>query len=291
MAMEYRFLNRDDDVLIETSELPVEEGIAVAIRCTGYELGVDEIVQLSIVDFQGNELFSQVVKPQNIEDWNDADASGGIMPSDVAEAPELFQFEDEISELFENASIVVGQHMGFIHEIIESSWVSLPNCKEYDLTGEFCASHCDAEYPGQPAVAAALPGIADYYGIACEQTDATAIARTVASCYVALITEHAQVRLDKGEQHWEAYEQRKAEALKTDERAQAAERLTEIKALRTNAILWICGFAIFSNLAVQLYVRGFNTGLVVVAAAAAVYVAVRCILCLYSLFKLRNPKQ
>ena len=288
MTIEYRFLDRDDDVLVDTSELPVEEGIAVAIHSTGYEVGVDEVVQISIVDFQGKELFSQVVKPQNIEDWNDATASGGIMPADVENAPELYQFEEEISELFENASIVVGQHVSFIHDIIEGSWVTLPKCKEYDLTGEFCASHFDVEYPGQPAAVVALPGIADYYGIACDETDTTSIARTVAACYIALVKEHAQVRLDKGEDHWEAYRQRKEEERKNDTRAQQAERMKEIKTLRTNAILWLCAFTIFGYLAVQLYIRGADTGFVVIAAAAFVYVTARWIMCLYALFKMRR---
>lgn len=288
MAIEYRFLDRSDDVLIATSELPVEEGIAVAIRSTGYEVGVDEIVELSIADFQGNVLFSQVVKPQNIEDWSDATASGGIMPADVQDAPELYQFEDEISKLFENASVVVGEHVKFIHDIIEASWVSLPDCREYDLSEEFCASHFDAEYPGQPAAVVALPGMAGYYGIACDDSSTEGTARTVAACYVALIKEHAQVRLDKGTAYWESYEKRQEELKRSDKQAQAAQRLAELKTLRINTLLWLCAFAIISNLSVQLWMRGFDTGFVMIAAAAAVYMCVRWIMCLYKLYQLRK---
>ena len=120
MAIEYRFFDRGDEALIKAAEMPLEGGVAVAVRTTGYEVGTDEVVQMSIVDFDGNELFSQTVKPQNIEEWSDSDAAGGLLPADVTDLPELFQFEDEIIELFENASIVVGQHIGFISEIIES---------------------------------------------------------------------------------------------------------------------------------------------------------------------------
>ena len=290
MSIEYRFLDRSDEMLIETSELPVEEGIAVAVRTTGYEIGTDEVVRLSIVDFEGNELFNQTVKPQNIEEWSDASASGGITPADVEDAPELFQFEDEIIELFKGASVVVGQHIGFIHEIIESSWVSLPDCKEYDLSQEFCASHCTVDYPGQPAAVAALSGIAAYYDLDCDESDTTPIARTVAACYIKLIREHAEVRLGKGQAHWEAYEQRQEEARKNDVQAQAVERIKEIKTLRTNALLWLCAAAIFSNLAVQLYLRGMEFGIVIIVAAIAVFLAVKWVQCLYGLYKLRNKK-
>ena len=102
------------------------------------------------------------------------------------------------------------------------------------------------------------------------------------------VKEHAQVRLDKGEDHWEAYRQRKEEERKNDTRAQQAERMKEIKTLRTNAILWLCAFTIFGNLAVQLYIRGADTGFVVIAAAAFVYVTARWIMCLYALFKMRR---
>lgn len=288
MALEYRFLDRDDETLIATSELPVEEGIAVDVRTTGYEIGVDEVVQLSIVDFEGNELFSQTVKPQNIEEWSDENASGGIMPSDVAEAPELYQFEDEIIALFEKASIVVGLHMEFIHEIIESSWVSLPACEECDLSKEFCASHCAVDYPGQPAAVAALPGIAGYYDVECDESGVSGSARTVASCYIALVKEHAEERLGKGAAYWESYERRLEEERKNDQKLQAANRLEELKALRTNAILWLCGAAILSNLAVQLFIRNMNGGFVAIAVAAAIYAAVRWIICLVSIAKLRK---
>lgn len=288
MAIEYKYLDRDDDALIATSELPVEEGIAVAVRTTGYELGTDEVVQLSIVDFQGNELLAQTVKPQNIEDWANPEASGGITPADVAEAPELFQFEDEITELFEKASIVVGLHVGFIHEIIESSWVSLPDSVEFDLAQEFCASHCTADFPGTPAAVAALSGIASYYGVECDEVTTTGTARAVAASYVALVKEHAAERLAKGADHWEAYERRKEEARKDDRQAMEDERRQQVKTLQINAILWLGAAAIFGNLAVQLGTRGVNFGIVVVVIAAAVYFAARWIASLYGLYKLRK---
>ena len=178
--------------------------------------------------------------------------------------------------------------MGFIHEVIEASWVTLPECQEYDLTQEFCSSHCMTDYPGEPATAAALPGIAAYYGVDCDEASLTSTARTVAECYVKLVKEHASERLGKGQDHWDAYEKRCEEARRDDVQAQLAERRKEVKAQQTNAILWLCAAAIFSNLSVQLHIRGVNFGIVVVVAAAAVYFAIRWILCLYALYKLRK---
>ena len=288
MAIEYQFLDRDDETLIATSELPVEDGIAVAVRTTGYEVGTDEIVELSIVDFSGNELLAQVVKPQNIEEWSDVEASGGITPADVADAPELFQFEDEIRELFEKASVVVGQHIGFIREMVEASWVALPDFREYDLMGEFCASHSATDYPDQPAAVATLAGIAGYYGIAYEKATTTDTARTVAASYLKLVEEHAQVRVDKGSEYWQRYDERLEESRRADAQAQAVQRNQEARTMGINGLLWLCAAAIFSNLAVQLHLRGVDFGFVAVAAFAAVFFAIRWIMCLYAMVKLRR---
>lgn len=291
MGIEYRFLERGAEELIAASELPVEDGIAVAVRTTGYEAGKDEVVQLSIVDFGGDVLFERLLKPQNVDDWSDGVASGGITPADVAECPELYQFEDEVAELFEGASIVVGEHVRFIHEAIETSWVTLHDARELDLVERFCASHCTADYPDQPAAVASLQGIAAYYGLPCDESSTTGIARTVAACYLKLVEEAATERLAKTPAYWEEYERGIDEARRSDARSQEEQRVASLKTARINALLWLCAAAVFGNLAVQLYIRGVDFGFVAVTVAAAAYFIVRWIMSLRAVSRLRKPRQ
>ena len=291
MGIVYRFLERGAEELIAASELPVEDGIAVAVRTTGYEAGKDEVVQLSIVDFGGDVLFERLLKPQNVDDWSDGVASGGITPADVAECPELYQFEDEVAELFEGASIVVGEHVRFIHEAIETSWVTLHDARELDLVERFCASHCTADYPDQPAAVASLQGIAAYYGLPCDESSTTGIARTVAACYLKLVEEAATERLAKTPAYWEEYERGIDEARRSDARSQEEQRVASLKTARINALLWLCAAAVFGNLAVQLYIRGVDFGFVAVTVAAAVYFIVRWIMSLRAVSRLRKPRQ
>ena len=288
MAIQYAFLDRGPESLIEVSELPVVEGIAVAIRSTGYEIGTDEVLELAITDLAGTELFCQRVKPQNIESWNDDRASGGITPESVAESPELYQFEDEIIALFENAPIVVAEHSGFAKEMIESSWVSLPAFKGFDLVEQFRASHATAEHPDQAAPAASLESIAQYYEIAFSGESTADLARTIASCYRCIVDEHARERANKGPDYWAAYEREQEEALRNDRQQQERNRIQTVKSLRVNAIMWLCAAAIFSNLAVQLSIRGFDVTFVIMSAAVAVFAAVRWIIALYRIFQLRR---
>ena len=280
--MEYRFLSTSDEKLIETSELPLADGIAVALRSTGYSTDDDEALEVAIVDFDGNELFSHVVKPQNKEEWEASEATGGIAPSDVEEAPELYQFEEELSKLFEDASIVVGAHMPFITSMIESGWVTLPSFEGFDIVERFLESHSSADYPNEPAVAATPEGIAAYYGLPAETPTLVDAARQAASCYKAIVREHAEQREAKGAAYWERYEQRKYEE-SAEQRARdevIAKRERNIN--RINGVLWLCGGMIFTSIIIQMYQAGGDMSIMVVCGIAAVFCYIRAVMNIFS---------
>jgi DNA polymerase III epsilon subunit-like protein len=269
--MQYKFFSKDDDSLIEISELPTDKGIAVAVHTTGYELERSEIIELAICDLDGKELFLQRVKPQNVEEWQADEASGGIAPADVADAPELFQFEDEISGLFENAGTVVCQHLQFVQDVLESSWVTIPNVEGCDLVKLFCATHCTTDFPNEPATTAALPGIAAYYGLNNDTDTLTGEAALIAACYRALVAEHAAEREAKGTEYWQRYDDSKAGERAELERRQANVRMREHRLNQINGLLWIAGAIIFTSLAIQLYQRNGDMGVIVIAGAIAVF--------------------
>ena len=275
--MRYEFFDPGDEELIEASELPLEGGIAVALRSTGYDTDEDEVLQLAIVDFGGSELFSKTVKPQNKEKWEPSEASGGLAPADVEDAPELFQFEEEVSDLFENASLVVGQHMPFVQDVIESSWVTLPAFQPFDLVERFCASHCTTDYRNEPAAIATLEGIARYYGIDADESTALGTARAIAACYRALVGEHAEQRAAKGEAYWERREQRLAAEAAANASVNAAARLREKRFNQMNGLLWVAGGIIFVSLIIQLYQRGGDVSFMVVCGAFAVFCFIRAV--------------
>lgn len=277
--MRYRFFDPGDEKLIESSELPVE-GIAVALRSTGYDADADEVLELGVVDLEGNTLFSKKVKPQNTEEWAPSDATGGIAPVDVEDAEELYQYEGEISDLFENAEIAVAAHLPFAKSMIEQSWVTLPEYDGFDLVEEFRASHCDADYPGQPAAAASMEGIAAYYGVAADEPAATSCAqdaRVIAACYKAFVREHAEQREAKGEDYWRRREERLAEENVEDARAKAVAAKREKNFNRINGLLWVAAGLIFVSLGIQVYQRGMDPGFMIVAGAVAVFAFIRAV--------------
>lgn len=281
--MEYRFLNTTDEDLLEACALPTEEGIAIAVRTTGYVAGEDELVELAIADLEGNNLFCQRVKPQNVEDWTASDSSGGLTCADVEECPELYQFEDEIIELIDKASVVVAEHLDFALAMIEASWVSIPAVKGVDLVDRFRACHCTADYPGEPATAASLDAIAAYFKIgeiSAQNEEANELAlqaASVAACYRAFVKEQNEVREGKGEQYWKRREERLAQKTAQDAQQEAIVAKRNKRMNQMNGLLWVSGALIFIALAIQLYQRGGDVGLIVICGAVAVFNVIRAV--------------
>lgn len=58
--------------------------------------GEDEIVEIGIVDQDGNVLMDRRLKPTQTESWVEAERIHGIGPGDVADCPTLDQVADDI---------------------------------------------------------------------------------------------------------------------------------------------------------------------------------------------------
>lgn len=277
--MRYLFLDSiDDERLIELSEMPVQEGIAVAIRSTGFDANEDEVLEIALVDFSGNELFSQRVKPQNMEEWQPSEASGGLSPADVQEMPELYQFEEELSALFGKANIVVAKHLPFVESIIEQSWVTLPGFEGFDVIEAFRETHCADDYHSSPASAASMEGIAGYYDLPGTSGSLADEARTILAAYRKIVGECAEKREQKGASYWQARDARLAEQAALDEKANAVVRKREKNLNRMNGMLWVASALIFVSLIIQLYQRGGDRGFMVACGAAAVFAIVRAVM-------------
>lgn len=288
--MEYRFLDQGDQKLLELSELPVEGGLAVALRTTGYDMENDEIVELVLCDLSGNVLFSQRVKPQNVEAWTPGEWSGGLGPDDVQDAPELYQFEEEISELFQGASMVVALHGDFAKAMVEASWISLPKYPSFDLAEQFCAAHSTSDSPLQPATVASLQGIAAYYGDGASDGTAAEEGALLARSYIHFVNEQSRERADKGTAYWEAYERRLAEEARNDKAVLERERVQSLKNMRVSALLWLCAAAVFYNLTVQMVVRGGEASLAVMVGAVAVFFTYKWLRSLYQMYQLHKQR-
>ena len=67
----------------------------------------DEIVEVSIVDADGEVVFTSLVKPTGKTEWPEAQAIHGIGPEDVANAPAIGDMVESIRALCEGATVVM----------------------------------------------------------------------------------------------------------------------------------------------------------------------------------------
>ena len=67
----------------------------------------DEIVELTIIDDDGEPLINTLVKPINHTEWPDAENIHGISPMDVRKAPNQTQISDKIRDVVRDARVVI----------------------------------------------------------------------------------------------------------------------------------------------------------------------------------------
>lgn len=95
------------------STLKENEIIIVDTETTGLGSVTDELLQVSIIDSQGNTLFNSYIKPLFTENWDGAMAVNHITPEMVANAPNIFEVKQEINRILNSANIIVGYNTNF----------------------------------------------------------------------------------------------------------------------------------------------------------------------------------
>lgn len=108
------------------------------LETTGLQAGSDEIIQLAIVDGNGNELINTYIKPQHKRKWDKAEAVNGISPEMVKDAPVMPALLNKIQELIYDAEWLVGYNSTkFDDNFLKAAGLDLSSVKEYDVMLEY----------------------------------------------------------------------------------------------------------------------------------------------------------
>ena len=103
--------------------------LIVDTETTGLEPSENEILQLSIIDGNGTELYNGYFLPCARE-WREAQAVNHISPADVQNAPRLSAELPRISEIFARAHKIIGYNLPFDLSFLECSGVLVPAAAE-----------------------------------------------------------------------------------------------------------------------------------------------------------------
>ena len=77
------------------------------LETTGLEASRNEIVEIAIIDEEGNTLVDSLVKPKRRKRWPDAEAVHGIGPKQVDDAPTLDSLMPKIAEAVQGKRVVI----------------------------------------------------------------------------------------------------------------------------------------------------------------------------------------
>lgn len=93
---------------------------------TGLNVYMDEILDIAIIDGDGDILLNARYKPTKNDEWPEAEAINGISPADVAGCPSIEADADEIRAIFRKADEIVGYNVDFDLAMLAGAGIDLP---------------------------------------------------------------------------------------------------------------------------------------------------------------------
>lgn len=85
--------------------------ICLDTETTGLDRTRDELLQLAIIDGDGQVLFNERFKPQHKISWINAEEIHGISPADVANCKPFLFYKQRIEAILRDADVVVGYNL------------------------------------------------------------------------------------------------------------------------------------------------------------------------------------
>ena len=143
--------------------------IILDTETTGFSVeNGDELLQVSMIDTQGNVLYNEYVRPTRNSSWEDAQAVNGITPEMVAGCLTIEEQMPRINEILSRASKIIGYNTPFDVGFLRAAGAELSDdCAKYDVMDEYahynnltrwvklavCAEHYGYDWSSHPEAA------------------------------------------------------------------------------------------------------------------------------------------
>ncbi|MBQ4530147.1 MAG: 3'-5' exonuclease [Lachnospiraceae bacterium] len=156
------------------------------IETTGLSQEIDEILQISIIDGEGNELINSYVRPYWNESWDEAQAIHGITKDMVSEAPYLHELIPKLKGIFESAELLIAYNNALDVGFIERAGINLSDKKQYDVMQAFAPFYGDWDDYFGSFKWKKLTTAASYLGYEFNAHDSLEDVRATLHCYKCL---------------------------------------------------------------------------------------------------------
>lgn len=95
--------------------------IVLDTETTGLNAAEDELLQVSIIDEEGNVLFDRYIRPTQHTEWAEAEHINHITPEMVADAPIIAEVMPEITDILKRYDKIVGYNVRFDADFLKNN--------------------------------------------------------------------------------------------------------------------------------------------------------------------------
>lgn len=206
----------EKDSISQLTNVSPEKIIVFDTETTGLNpYGNDEILQIAIINGNGEELFNSYIKPEARRTWTKASEVNGITPRMVKNSPHFSDVQDTIQDIFNNAEVIVGYNVEFDIRFINASGIKLKKkvkifdvMKEYAVVRGVMSNYGDYSW-------CKLEQCASAYNYKFDAHDALEDAKATLHCYKSLLNDKRYLNIIK--QNREAIERIEAERKRAEE--------------------------------------------------------------------------
>ncbi len=129
------------------------EILVLDTETTGFSK-TDEILQLSIINGDGEVVMNEYFRPEHTRSWYYAEKVNHISPAMVEDKPAISERKREIENILHAAKVIVGYNLPFDQGMLIQNGIYIPSAKKVryvDLMKPFAKTYGEKseKYPGQ----------------------------------------------------------------------------------------------------------------------------------------------
>lgn len=97
----------------------------------------DEIIQISIIDLEGKTLFNKYIKPQVVEEWDDAYKIHKISKEMLEDKKNIEEYRQKIQKILNNTTYIIGYGIDFDYKLLKRQGFNIDHIKKVDISEYF----------------------------------------------------------------------------------------------------------------------------------------------------------